>query len=58
MCSTKLAIAKRQKADICTQNWTDKCQDSFDTLKNSLTSPPVLGYADMNKPFVISTRTG
>lgn len=34
--------------------WTDKCQTAFDTLKSALTSAPILAYADMSKPFVLS----
>ena len=48
-------LQKDKKQKFEPGDWTDKCQDAFDTLKNSLTSPPVLGYADMNKPFVLST---
>ena len=48
-------LQKDKKQKFEPGDWTDKCQHAFDTLKNSLTSPPVLGYADMNKPFVLST---
>src|SRR3954470_18777391 len=33
--------------------WTDKCQDSFQALKDKLTSPPVLAPPDTQKDFVI-----
>ena len=33
--------------------WTDKCQESFQALKDRLTSPPVLAPPDTQKDFVI-----
>jgi hypothetical protein len=33
--------------------WTDKCQESFQTLKDKLTSAPVLAPPDTRKDFVI-----
>ena len=44
---------KSQKFAPC--DWTAQCQQAFETLKHALTSPPVLGFANMNKPFVLST---
>ncbi|KAK3735482.1 hypothetical protein QZH41_005034, partial [Actinostola sp. cb2023] len=38
-----------------TQRWNSNCQKSLDTLKEKLTSPPVLGYVDFSKPFVVET---
>ena len=38
-----------------TQRWNSNCQKAFDTLKEKLTSPPVLGYVDFSKPFVVET---
>ena len=35
--------------------WTDNCQKAFQNLKQSLISPPILGFPDMNKEFVLST---
>uniref|UniRef100_A0A9J8AN32 ribonuclease H n=1 Tax=Cyprinus carpio carpio TaxID=630221 RepID=A0A9J8AN32_CYPCA len=35
--------------------WTEKCQTAFDTLKDKLTSAPVLGVADYSKPFIVET---
>jgi len=34
--------------------WTEKCQSAFDTLKKTLTTAPILAYADMSKTFVLS----
>ena len=33
--------------------WTDQCEASFSTLKEKLTSAPVLAYADFSKPFTL-----
>lgn len=33
--------------------WTDAQQKAFDNIKEQLTNPPVLGFADYNKPFTL-----
>ncbi|MCG7882618.1 MAG: reverse transcriptase, partial [Candidatus Thiodiazotropha endolucinida] len=35
--------------------WTEKCQSSFDCLKQSLTVVPLLAYPDPNKPYTLYT---
>ena len=35
--------------------WTTECQESFDTLKERLTTAPVLSYPSFNRPFVPET---
>jgi hypothetical protein len=35
--------------------WIDECQVAFETLRAALMSTPVLGYADMSKPFILTT---
>lgn len=35
--------------------WTDEQQTAFDTLKNCLSSAPILKQADENEPFIIKT---
>ena len=37
--------------------WTEQCQQSFDALKDALTSAPVLAYLDYSKPFILETDT-
>ena len=41
---------KDQKASF---NWNEEAQMAFDDLKSSLTSTPVLAFADFTKPFVL-----
>lgn len=38
-----------------TFRWTEECQRSFEKLKLSLMSPPVLAYPDFNLPFILTT---
>lgn len=35
--------------------WSNPCQEAFTTLKELLTSPPVLAYPNFEKPFVLHT---
>lgn len=35
--------------------WTPECQSAFETLKNRMTSSPVLRLPDFNKPFILTT---
>uniref|UniRef100_H3AP44 Gypsy retrotransposon integrase-like protein 1 n=1 Tax=Latimeria chalumnae TaxID=7897 RepID=H3AP44_LATCH len=35
--------------------WTDECSQAFSTIKNKLTTAPVLGYADYSLPFILQT---
>ena len=41
-------LKKEQKFE-----WTDECQQAFDTMKWKFTEEPVLGMPDHNKPFQI-----
>ena len=36
-------------------DWTQECQQSFDSLKNKLASAPVLNYPSLREPFVLET---
>jgi hypothetical protein len=33
--------------------WTQKCQEAFETLKEKLTTTPVLVLPDVHKPFSV-----
>ena len=35
--------------------WTEKCQQAFEKLKDALCSPPILAYPDLTKPFILTT---
>ena len=35
--------------------WTMKHQDAFDTLKEALSTGPVLGYPDFSREFILET---
>ena len=35
--------------------WSETCQDAFDTLKNKLISAPILVYPEFDKPFLLYT---
>lgn len=35
-------------------DWTEDCQNAFETLKTALTTAPVLGFPNMNKDFYLS----
>ena len=55
--STKQKLRKGEihKKDLPPFEWTEQCQQSFDTLKDALTSAPVLAYPDYSKPFILET---
>ena len=36
-------------------NWTSECQQSFEHLRNHLSSPPILSYPDFKLPFLLDT---
>ena len=38
-----------------TFQWTKECQDAFEKLRTAMTMTPVLMYADMSKPFILTT---
>ena len=38
-------------------NWTSECQQSFEHLRNHLSSLPVLSYPNFKLPFLLDTDT-
>ena len=55
--STKQKLRKGEiwKKDLPPFEWTEQCQQTFDALKDALTSAPVLAYPDYSKPFILET---
>jgi hypothetical protein len=45
----------KQKSTTVDWRWTDTEKKAFQTIKEKLTSPPVLGYADYRNPFILHT---
>ena len=45
-------MVKRQHSNI---QWTERCQESFDSLKKVCSVSPVIAYADYTKTFVLYT---
>lgn len=43
----------RQRNKPVDDNWNQDCQAAFDSLKQVLTSPPVLAYPIYTKPFIV-----
>ena len=37
------------------QRWTPECTQAFNELKRRLVSPPILGYPDFSRPFIVET---
>ena len=44
-------IARPLYALLVEFNWTDKCEDSFEKLKQALITAPILRSPDWTKPF-------
>ena len=36
-------------------SWDTPCQQAFESLKNKLTTPPILAYPDFKEPFMLYT---
>lgn len=45
----------RNPKEVFGSRWTPACQQAFDLVIESLTSAPVLGFADPQKPYVLHT---
>ena len=46
--------SKKKAADV-SRLWGPKHQEAFNSLKEAMTTAPVLGYADYTKPFILET---
>ena len=51
---TKSVLQAKQKEPV-EWKWEDEQKLAFDKLKEALTSPPLLTYADWNRPFIVRT---
>ena len=54
-CSADQKKKNKKKKSITPWQWGSAEQSAFDTIKEKLSSPPVLSYADFSKPFVVHT---
>ena len=45
----------KRKRKVAPWKWEEAQQIAFQTLKEKLSSPPVLAYADFSKPFIVHT---
>ena len=48
-----LSVPKKTKNPPIAEHWTEACQESFDGLKDALTTAPLLGYADFDAEFIV-----
>ena len=52
---THSSADQKKKKSIMPWQWDPAQKTAFDTIKEKLSSPPVLSYADFAKPFVVHT---
>ena len=52
---TQKPVSKKKKKKYIPWEWGEAQQCAFYTLKEKLSSPPVLAYADFSKPFILHT---
>ena len=52
---THKPVSKKKKRCSVPWKWGEAQQGAFDALKQNLSSPPILAYADFSKPFVLHT---
>ena len=51
---SKKRLAQGEVVDTNFVNrWSTACQEAFLTLKEKLTSAPILGFPDFNQPFIV-----
>ena len=55
-CTHKSPDQKKKKKKVSVPwQWGDAQQIAFNTIKDKLSSPPILAYADFSKPFILHT---
>ena len=52
---TQKPVSKKKQKKSVPWEWGEAQQVAFKTLKEKLSSPPILAYADFSKPFVLHT---
>ena len=52
---TNKGVSSSKKKKSLPWQWGETQQNAFKTLKEKLSSPPVLAYADLKKPFILHT---
>ena len=50
-----LCLRKNKKKSSVPWKWGDAQKVAFNTLKEKLSSPPILAYADFSKSFIFNT---
>ncbi len=53
--ATKKKKGKRPPPKPPEWSWTEDCQKAFETLKEKLSEPPILAYADFSQEFLVHT---
>ena len=43
----------KRRNESVKSSWNQQCKEAFETLKQALTSPPVLAYPAHTKPFIL-----
>ena len=54
-CNTSDPHSKKKKKSSVPWHWKPVQQEAFNTLKEKLSSPPILAYADFKKLFILHT---
>ena len=55
MCQEMKGKARKSTHVKLGDQWTKDCDSAFNTLKHTLTTAPILGFADYTQPFVVET---
>ena len=50
ICAPLFVLLKKDTTFV----WSEKCQNALDTLKDALTTAPILAFPDMEKPFILT----
>ena len=53
----RVCRGEMKKSELTEFVWSKECQEGFNTLKQALTTAPVLAYPDYTQPFILETDT-